>query len=330
MMRYTQIHPFRLSRENRLLFEGAETFSPQNPEKMKVEKKTLKSLDSLKSKVAESAAEFARNRLNFPTVEEYHNAVLLKNGQEENLDQHWGRAILNPNDGKPRRLIVMISGNNEPLTQKKDRYQSYRGTMYLFDQMSGMNMKDTDVLQLKVGEAVIPFRENPPPGRQSEAAMAHIQNLIDDALAGKGAFAGRTYDKVNMYGFSYGAGAVDNVLKGLEGRSQAGETVPSVDRTIYVDGIRFGSTGTALDETPAISKSHYHLHQENRSFMMPIAGSFAKQDAKALKENVTITATQSPYEGKTVPGLDHRTLHDARYNRNMFGGILAALTQNGS
>ena len=207
MMRYTQIHPFRLSRENRLLFEGAETFSPQNPEKMKVEKKTLKSLDSLKSKVAESAAEFARNRLNFPTVEEYHNAVLLKNGQEENLDQHWGRAILNPNDGKPRRLIVMISGNNEPLTQKKDRYQSYRGTMYLFDQMSGMNMKDTDVLQLKVGEAVIPFRENPPPGRQSEAAMAHIQNLIDDALAGKGAFAGRTYDKVNMYGFSVTAQA---------------------------------------------------------------------------------------------------------------------------
>ena len=273
-------------------------------------------------------AELARIRkLHAENPTAYHNEVLLQNGME-NLLQHFGRVKLSPRNGQPKRLIVMISGNNEPLTQPWDRYASYRGTMYMFDQMDRMNMENVDIIQLKAGETIIPFRNTPPIEIHTRVALEHIQNIINDAVAGVGIFEGRTYDRARMYGFSYGAGACQHVLEGLEKRSKNNERIPRIERTVYLDGVEYGSTGTALRRRSGLSQQHYHLHQTNRSFLMPISGGPLAAPTKQDFERELKQDSMDEQAQQKKAQLDHRSLHDAQHNRRTFNGILAALTQS--
>ncbi len=251
----------------------------------------------------------------------YHDEVLLQGGGVENLLKHFGRVHLSPRNGQPKRLIVVISGNNEPLTRPWDRFDSYRGTMYMFDQMTKMNMENTDIIQLKAGEGF-----GAPAEFHTSVALAHIQNIINDAIAGVGAFTGRTYDRARMYGFSYGAGACERVLEGLEKRSKDGGAIPRIERTVYLDGVEYGTFGTALRKRSGLSQQHYHLHQKNlMDGYIPLNGNSLLAPNKSDFE-MEMKRDSFDWMVQQKVKMDHRTLHDARYNRGTFDGILAALT----
>jgi hypothetical protein len=253
----------------------------------------------------------------------YHNQVLLQDGGVENLTQHFGRVRLSPANGQPKRLIVLISGNNEPLTREMDRNHSYRGTMYMFDQLGKMDMENTDIIQLKAGETILPVIGTQPPQEiHTRVAGTHIENVLQDALGGRGIFAGRQYESMRGFGFSYGAGALQNFLEGMQKR---GETGTRIDRTIYMDGIQFGSNAVPLTARSSLAREHFHVHQTNRTFTMPIRGEAL---ASAQKGDVEAQfKTENAEQTLKKAGLDHRTFHDAILNRGSFDGAVAALTQ---
>ena len=253
---------------------------------------------------------------------QYHNEVLLQDGGVENPLRHIGRVKLSPRNGRQKKIIGIASGNNEPLTQPWDRYASYRGTMYMFDQITKMNMQDTDILQLKTGEA--PLLASVPEEFHTRIVLAHIRNIMNDLVAGIGIFAGRTYERARLYGFSYGAGMWDLVLQDFEKRSKNGESIPRIDRTVYLDGIQHGTMGTPLTRRSGLSGQHYQLHQR-QGFVLtgrPLdSDKKQKQDFEMeMKQDSLDTVAQQKVK------IDHRTLHDARYNRATLDGIVAALT----
>ncbi len=228
----------------------------------------------------------------------YHQRIKCPDGGPE-TSEHFFTAHLSPPSDQPKTLTIMSGGNNEPITQARDQFRSQRGQMNLFNRFVSDNANNVDVLQFRIGNALTTV-----PAQHNSVAFIHLQNIVSDALAGVGMFAGRAYRSINMYGHSYGAGALTQLCEQLEARRKQGETVPPLDRTMFVDGVEFQSIPPrSLRTRPAGSGSHFHVWQRNENLE-------AMGDAPL--------ETRSADRQLQVPNTSHRRINDAQIHPEIF------------
>jgi hypothetical protein len=250
-----------------------------------------------------SAVRDAQNRFGL-SPEEYQKKVMMAPGESETAEK-FCRPLLSQPAAGARELVLMTGGNNEPLTQEQDRRGSQRGQMYMYDKFATEKPAGVDVLQFRVGKLTA---DNP--AEQNSVASIHIQNIVNDALAGRGQFAGRKYTSVKMFGYSYGGGHSLLLADQLAQRKAAGENIPPVTQTAFVDAIEFQSVPPkAVNRQPA-SGQHLQVWQKGR--LVDIHGG----PVGAPGSNVT----QRPIDGTT-----HQNINDARQQTPLFDEIYGRL-----
>ncbi len=247
-----------------------------------------------------NAVKEAQNRFNPPmSLEQYQAAVMMAPGEAETPTK-FCRPLLSQPPAGARELVLMTGGNNEPLTQEQDRRGSQRGQMYMYDKFATEKPAGVDVLQFRVGKLTA---DNP--AEQNSVASIHIQNIVNDALAGRGQFAGRKYTSVKMFGYSYGGGHSLLLADQLAQRKARGEDVPAVTQTAFVDPIEFQSVPPRGVTRQPQSGNHFQTWQQRDAFIK----------GKQI-QNPGPNVTQRP-----IDGTNHQNINDARHQQAMFDEV---------
>ena len=294
-----------------------------------------KAIREMREKAEKDPAAFHREITLTP---ENERAMTHAEGAEVH-GKHWMRLRLSPNK-RPKPLIIIINGNNNPLTDARPRPAGEpqlpanaapgakpswatdprgtpeeqrtwwefpqgikRGNTHVADRIAAEQNENFDVVQLRVGNIC-----TTDPRLSTEYAKQMAKTVIRQALAGQGAFDGREYTEVRILGQSHGAGLTRVLSEEWADMQPKGRTVP-ITRTAYYDGITYGQTG-ALTRRPVGSGRHLQVYQPNRVGLVPVAGApLAGGELGPQDENVLISRERFP---GITGDIDHRTTNNGR------------------
>lgn len=212
-----------------------------------------------------------------PTDEQiraFHDAIRLDTQEEETVGEHFMRVSLGAGRG-PKPLVVLFMGNGEMLRNEsqghtpRDMFENgdmQRGMTYLFDRFArNQRRDDVDVIVFRVGDTRTNGITQSNPLLKNEYAYTIAQNVIQDALKGRGVFAGRQYNSVVGAGYSHGGGFLNELAREQDWRAlqrDPDHPVPLL-ATATLDAIQHrGDINTRpIDSQPESSRSHLHLYQ---------------------------------------------------------------------
>lgn len=251
----------------------------------------------------------ARNREG-KTPEQYHRDAIFtppadgKAGTEQ-PGVHRARVHIVPG-GLPRPIIFIVGGNRDRLYDPNphdDRNIVY-GTRHMFEQLAATNKYH--VVQLRVGE------ELSADGKLNNAvAFEHVRNFVGDALRGKGVFKDCRISEARFAGYSYGAGAVSNVL------DPAGGVIPphvSVGATAFLDGIKFRSAPPeALTTAPASSGRHFHAWQPHKRFGAAYAAGKPLEGKRAQDVTLDLEKIDTAIDHYAITNAQREDIRDKVY-----------------
>jgi hypothetical protein len=211
------------------------------------------------------ALEKVKNRNNAKTneeIEKYHNSVLFdeNNPDEKKIFKYF---LSDKKGEKP--LIVLFMGN----AQTHLWSDSDAGMIKLYEKLKKDN--EADVLLFRVGNAIDDVKHklflSNDCSLSTDIVYQHSVNVLEDAISGKGIFAGHSKpSKVSFVGYSWGGGTVDKLLK--EDWKRIGQNIP-VAATVQIDAVNLGlyNLSTPVLNRPFHSRSHLNIFQNKYDFL---------------------------------------------------------------